>query len=219
VNGAQDLGGMMGFGRVDTTPDGTVFHADWERRAFGISLAMGATGVWNLDTARFARESLHPAEYLGSSYYAIWLKGLERLVVDHALVSPEELTRGRALTAPAARPPMLKSHQVPALLARGTPFERAAREPARFAVGDRVATRNMHPSGHTRLPRYVRGRRGAIELRHGVFAFPDSNAHGSGESPQWLYTVRFSARELWGDDADPTVVVSIAAWEGYLEPA
>jgi nitrile hydratase beta subunit len=219
VNGAQDLGGMMGFGGVEPEPDGVVFHADWERRAFGITMAMGATGVWNLDAMRHARESLHPAEYLGSSYYAIWLRALERMVVAHALVSRDEVRTGHAMTAPAARPPMLKSHQVPALLARGTPFERAAREPARFAVGDRVVTRNMHPPGHTRLPRYARGKRGAIELRHGVFAFPDSNAHGAGESPQWLYTVRFSARELWGEDADPTVVVSIAAWESYLESA
>jgi nitrile hydratase len=91
--------------------------------------------------------------------------------------------------------------------------------PARFAVGDRVVTRNMHPAGHTRLPRYARDKEGVIELLHGAHAFPDTRAHGQGDDPQWLYTVRFSAWELWGEEADPTVSVSIDAWESYLEPA
>jgi nitrile hydratase subunit beta len=215
LNGAQDLGGMMGFGRIGFAPDEPWFHADWERRAFGLTLAMGFTGAWNLDMMRHARESLPPAEYLAASYYEIWLKGVERLAVKTGLVSTEELALGRALTEPTAVKRVLRAEDVPGVLARGGPVERAAR----FAVGDRVVTRNMHPKGHTRLPRYARDKEGAIERVHGVHVFPDSNAHGEGENPQWLYTVRFSGRELWGEEADPTLVVSIDAWESYLEPA
>jgi nitrile hydratase beta subunit len=219
MNGAQDLGGMMGFGPIAIEHDEPWFHAAWERRAFGLTLAMGATGSWNIDMSRHARESLPPAEYLTSSYYEIWTKGVERLVVAAGLVSMEELTRGQSLTEPAPVKRVLKAEDVPAVLARGGPAERPIEEPARFAVGDRVRTRNMHPQGHTRLPRYARGKLGVIELVHGAHVFPDANAHGQGERPQWLYTVCFSGRELWGEQADPTISVSIDAWESYLEPA
>jgi len=219
MNGAQDLGGMMGFGPVAAEADEPWFHAQWERRAFAVTLAAGATGAWNLDMSRHARESLHPAEYLGSSYYEIWIKGAEKLVVQTGLVTPEELKAGHAIVPPLTVARVLKAEDVGAALARGGPAERTARAPARFAAGDHVATRNMHPSGHTRLPRYARGKRGIIERVNGVFVFPDSNAHGRGEDPQWLYTVRFTGAELWGADADPALAVSIDAWESYLEHA
>jgi nitrile hydratase subunit beta len=219
LNGAQDLGGMMGFGRIGFAPDEPWFHADWERRAFGLTLAMGYTGAWNLDMMRHARESLPPAEYLAASYYEVWLKGVERLAVKTGLVSTEELALGQALTEPTRVQRVVRAQDVPGILARGTPAARPVERAARFAVGDRVVTRNMHPKGHTRLPRYARDKEGAIERVHGVHVFPDSNAHGEGENPQWLYTVRFSGRELWGEEADPTLVVSIDAWESYLEPA
>ena len=105
------------------------------------------------------------------------------------------------------------------MLAVGSDSERPAETPARFAAGDPVITRNIHPTGHTRLPRYTRGKRGVIERVHGAHVFPDSNAHGLGEAPQWLYTVRFTGAELWGEDADPTLTTSIDAWDSYLEPA
>ncbi len=219
MNGAQDLGGMMGFGPIDPEKDEPWFHAAWERRAMGVTIAMGATGTWNIDMSRHARESLPPAEYLSSSYYEIWTKGVERLVVKTGLVGEEELRLGRALAPPAPIKRVLKPEDVPAVLARGGPADREATEPARFRVGDRVRTRNMHPRGHTRLPRYARGREGVIERVHGTHVFPDTNAHGQGENPQWLYTVRFSGREVWGEEADPTLVVSVDAWESYLEPA
>ena len=219
MNGGQDLGGMMGFGRVGYEPDEPWFHADWERRAFGLTLAMGFTGAWNLDMSRHARESLPRAVYLAASYYEIWTKGLEKLVVKTGLVSPEELKLGRGLSEPAPVGRVLAAEEVPATLARGGSVERAAAHPARFAVGDRVVTRNMHPTGHTRLPRYARAKQGVVERVHGVHVFPDTNAHEEGEHPQWLYTIRFSGRELWGEEADPTVAVSIDAWESYLEPA
>jgi nitrile hydratase len=219
MNGAQDLGGMMGFGPVAAEADESWFHAQWERRAFALTLAMGATGAWNLDMSRHARESLAPAEYLASTYYEIWTKGVEKLSVQQGLVTAEELTEGRALAPSAPVPHVLKAENVASALARGAPTERPAGAPARFAAGDRVLTRNMHPRGHTRLPRYARGKHGVIERVNGVFVLPDANAHGRGESPQWLYTVRFAGIELWGADADPTLTVSIDAWESYLEPA
>jgi nitrile hydratase len=219
MNGAQDLGGMMGFGPVAAESDEPWFHASWERRAFALTLAAGATGPWNLDMSRYARESLHPADYLASSYYEIWTKGLEKLLVEQGLVTPEELQAGRALTPSAPVQRVLRAEDVPGVLARGGPAERLTEQPARFAIGDHVVTRNMHPRGHTRLPRYARGKSGVIERINGVFVFPDANAHGRGESPQWLYTVRFAGTELWGEDADPALAVSVDAWESYLERA
>ncbi len=219
MNGAQDLGGMMGFGPIQIEQDEPWFHAEWERRAFGLTLAMGATGSWNIDMSRHARESLPPSEYLTSSYYEIWTKGVEKLVVAAGLVSDEELRLGQALAEPAPIKRVLKAENVPTVLARGGPAERPLEQPARFAVGDRVRTLNMHPQGHTRLPRYARGRIGVVELVHGAHVFPDANAHGQGERPEWLYTVCFLGQELWGEQADPILSVSIDAWESYLEPA
>ncbi len=219
MNGAQDLGGMQGFGPVAAEADEPWFHAPWERRAFGLTLAMGATGAWNLDISRHARETIPPPEYLTSSYYEIWAKGVEKLVQQAGLVSAAELKAGAALEPPGQVKRVLAAADVPAVLARGGPCDRAAEQPARFQPGDAVVTRVINPAGHTRLPRYARGKRGLVERVHGVFVFPDSNAHGQGERPQWLYTVRFDGREVWGAEADATLSVSIDAWESYLEPA
>jgi nitrile hydratase len=219
MNGAQDLGGMMGFGPVVPEPEDVRFHAEWEKRALALTLAAGGLGRWNIDISRHARETLHPADYLSSSYYEIWTKGLEKLLQGAGLVSAAELKAGRAIDPPVPGQKVLRADQVAPALARGTNYVRPEAAPARFAVGELVLTRNEHPTGHTRLPRYARGKAGEIERVHGVFVLPDSNAHGRGESPQWLYTVRFDGRELWGEAADPTLTVSIDAWEGYLEPA
>jgi len=219
VNGPQDMGGMQCYGQVEIEADEPLFHADWERRALGITVAMGATGMWNLDASRYARETLPPAEYLAASYYEIWTKGVERLVTRLGLVSEAELKAGAALEAPAPIARVVRAGDVSSMLRRGAPAEREATQPARFSVGDPVVTRVMNPSGHTRLPRYARGKRGIVEMVHGAHVFPDTNAHGQGEQPQWLYNVRFSGRELWGEEADPTLLISIDAWESYLEPA
>lgn len=218
MNGAQDLGGMHGLGPVRPEPDEPVFHADWERRVFALALAMGFTGTWNLDGSRAARESLPPAEYLASSYYAIWLRALERQVAAHGLASPEEMARGvsEAPARPVAR--VLTAEVLGPRFRAGFPSDRPAQAPARFAVGDAVRARNLHPAGHTRLPRYVRGRPGRVERVHGAFVLPDSNATGAGESPAWLYTVAFAAAELWGPDADPNQRVMVEMFEPYLDP-
>ncbi|MHA6784207.1 nitrile hydratase subunit beta [Pseudonocardia saturnea] len=214
MNGAADLGGMMGFGPV--TDDGVQFHADWERRALALTLAMGAAGRWSIDASRHARESLPPAQYLSSSYYAIWVAALERLLVSAGLVGADELEQGRAST-PGADVRAWDSADVARVLTTGSPYDRPADAPARFAVGDAVRTRVMHPAGHTRLPRYARGVPGVVERVHGAHVLPDANAHGEGEQPQWLYTVRIDGAALWGADTEPGLTVTIEAWESYLE--
>jgi nitrile hydratase len=219
MNGAQDMGGAHGFGAVRPEgPQEPAFHDEWERRAFALTVAMGGTGQWNLDESRFARESLPPADYLSKTYYEIWLAGLERLVTERGLVSPEEVEAGRTLAPPRPVARTLAAADVAPAMRRGGPTNREPARPARFAAGDRVGARNIHPPTHTRLPRYVRGHVGTVELVHGCHVFPDAHAHRGGEDPQWLYTVRFDARELWGPDADPTVAVSVDAFEPYLEP-
>lgn len=219
MNGPQDLGGQMGFGPVAPEKDEPLFHAEWEKRALGVTLCAGAMGHWTLDESRHARESLHPADYYSSSYYEIWIKALEGLLERHGFVAGEELQAGEALSSGTSPRRVLKAEDVPAVLAKGGPCGWPIETPARFRPGDRVRTKNFSPTGHTRLPRYARGRTGMIEAVRGGFVFPDTNAHGRGENPQWVYTVVFDAAEIWGEGADPTLTVSIDAWESYLEPA
>jgi len=217
MNGAQDMGGQMGFGPVEAETDEPTFHADWEARVLGLTIAMGAARAWNLDMGRFARESLPPAEYLTSSYYQIWLRGLQKLLVQSGLVTQDELDAGRSLEPGRPGTGVLKPENVQRVLGTSVSNERPVSTPARFAVGDAVVIRNMHPLGHTRLPRYARAKRGVVEMIHGAQVFADAHASGLGEEPQWLYTVWFTGLELWGDDADPSLAVSIDAWESYLE--
>lgn len=210
-----DLGGQAGHGRVEPEPEGKSLGADWERQALALTLAMGATGAWNLDMSRSARETV--ADYSSLSYYQLWIRGLEKLLTERGLVGPDEIAAGRMLQPPQPVPRVLRADEVPGRLARGSPTERPAAAPARFAAGDRVRTRSDQVPHHTRLPGYARGKIGRIEHVRGVHVFPDANAHGLGERPQWLYTVVFSGSELWGDAAAADVNVSIDAWESYLE--
>ena len=219
MNGAQDMGGVAGFGPVEPEPDEPVFHAAWERRAFALTLAMAKPGGWNIDMSRFARENRPHADYLGMSYYEIWLAGLERLMAERDLVTPQEIAAGHPLALPRPDLPVLRHDEVAAALKRGTSAERPVTTPARFQVGDKVRAKLIDPPTHTRLPRYVRGRLGTIDLVHGCHVFPDTHAMGGGEQPQWLYTVVFDGRELWGDSAAPNTSVSVDAWDSYLEAA
>ena len=219
MNGAHDMGGSHGFGRVVPEVREPTFHAEWERRVFALTMAAGRPGKWNIDMGRFARENRPPADYLNKSYYEIWLAGLETLLAERGLVSADEIVAGHPLGEPKRVDGILRQGDVETLLYRGRPTERPASHPARFRIGDRIRAKNIHPTTHTRLPRYVRGRAGMIESLHGCHVFPDTNAVGQGENPQWLYTVRFNARDLWGPDADPNLSVSVDAWEPYLEPA
>jgi nitrile hydratase len=219
MNGVHDMGGMDGFGKVEPEPDEPVFHSAWEGRVMAMNRAMGATGTWNIDMSRFSREALPPAVYLASSYYRKWFLGLEQMLLERGLIDADEVAAGHALRS--GKPLKRGSFDLAAvdrIMTRGS-FSRPAPAPARFKSGDRVRAKNIHPAAHTRLPRYVRGHVGTVERVHGCHVFPDSAATGRGDDPQWLYTVRFEGRELWGPDADPTVKVSIDAFEPYLDPA
>ncbi len=218
MDGAHDMGGAAGFGTVQPEADEPVFHAAWERRIFAMTLAMARPGQWNIDASRYARENRPAEEYLSKSYFQIWLAGIERLLAERGLASPEEIEAGEVLL-PRRDVPVLKADEVAAMLRKGGPSARPTDLPARFAIGYRVRAKVMHPPTHTRLPRYVRGHVGVIELLHGTHVFPDTNAMGQGEQPQWLYTVAFEGRELWGDDGDATATISVDAWDSYLEPA
>jgi nitrile hydratase len=219
MNGVHDMGGMHGFGPVVPEPDEPPFHAPWEKRAFALTLAMGIPGGWNLDMSRFARESMAPANYLASSYYEIWIAGLQTLMLQRGLISKDEIGNGHAQGTAKPVTRILTAPDVEKVLYRGAPTHREVNTAARFPLGARVRMKNINPPTHTRLPRYVRGHVGMIDLVHGAHVFADTHARGEGENPQWLYTVRFDGRELWGADADPTVSVSVDAWEPYLEPA
>jgi nitrile hydratase len=219
MNGAHDMGGAHGFGPVVPEADEPVFHADWERRVFSLTLALGATGAWTLDASRFAREDRSPVDYLSKSYYELWLAGLERLLAEHGLLSADELAAGRSLQPARQVRRTLAAADAEPSLSRGGPTNRDVTNPARFEIGDRVRAKNIHPVTHTRLPRYARGHTGAVMRVHGCHVFPDANAHGYGEDPQWLYTVAFDARDLWGAQAHQGPSVCIDAFEPYLEPS
>jgi nitrile hydratase subunit beta len=217
VNGAHDMGGVHGFGPVRPEAEEPTFHAEWEGRVFALNLASGPAGRWNIDMGRFARENRSPADYLSKTYYQLWLAGLETMLAERGLVSADEIEAGRPLREPKKVDAILQHGSVEAVLSRGRPTERPASGPAHFRIGDRVRAKNIHPTTHTRLPRYVRGHIGIVEQLRGCHVFPDTNALGQGENPQWLYTVRFDARDLWGPEADQMVKVSVDAWEPYLE--
>ena len=219
MNGVHDMGCMDGFGKVEPEPNEPMFHAEWEARVLAMVRAMGAAGAFNIDTSRFYRETLPPHVYLASSYYKKWFLGLEDLLVDKGFVAESEIAAGHATRSakPLNRGKFTRD-DVERIMVRGK-FGRAALAPAKFKPGDRVRAKNIHPVTHTRLPRYVRGHAGVIERVQGCHVFPDSAATESGENPQWLYTVVFDGAELWGADADPTVKISIEAFEPYLEIA
>ena len=213
-----DLGGQTGHGPVVPEPEGELFHAPWEPRVLALTLAMGATGAWNIDISRAARETL--PNYRELSYYEIWLAGLLRLLAERHLALPDEIAARRSLRAPAVLPRKLRAADVAATLARGSPTVRHATAAARFAIGQTVRAYAGTVPHHTRLPAYTRGKVGVIEQVRGAHVFADAHATGRGESPQWLYTVAFDGRELWPADAPRShLTVSIEAWEPYLEAA
>jgi nitrile hydratase len=217
TNSIHDMGGMHGFGPVVPEPNEPVFHAEWEKRVLALQRAMGATGLWTIDGGRASLESLPPLAYLDASYYKRWFLGLERRVVAHGLAGEDEIAAGRSLR-PGIRLNRKMTHD-DAKVMHWANFDRPAPGPARFKAGDLVRAKNINPTTHTRLPRYARGKLGTVEAVRGCHVFPDTAAVGGGENPQWLYAVVFTARELWGEEADPSTRVSIEAFEPYLSPA
>jgi nitrile hydratase len=217
MDGVHDMGGMDGFGKVEPEPNEPVFHHRWEGRVLATSRAIGVFRAWTIDTSRYAIEMMSPAIYLTKSYYEKWFLRNQNLLIERGLIDADEVAAGRALRPGKKfdRGPFTPA-DVDRVTKRGS-FARPAQAPAKFKVGDRVRTKNIHPHTHTRLPRYARGHVGVVESLHGTHVFPDSVTTGKGDDPQWLYTVRFDARELWGADADPKLKVSIEAFEPYLE--
>ncbi|MFO1085996.1 MAG: nitrile hydratase subunit beta [Reyranellaceae bacterium] len=218
MNGVHDMGGMHGFGPVQPEVDEPVFHAPWEGKVYAMRRLMGAWRRWNIDAGRHAIERIPAAEYLRSSYYEKWLQSLETLLIERGVVTAGELSTGRADPAAQRMTPPVMAADVPAIATVRGSSERETSVPARFAIGQQVRAKIINPVGHTRLPRYVRGRQGTVELDHGAHVFPDSNAHFQGEAAHRLYTVRFAARELWGEAAKPADAVLVDLWEAYLEP-
>ena len=217
TNSIHDMGGMHGFGKVTLEADEPVFHEEWESRVYAMNRAMGPLRLWTIDQGRASQETLPPSLYVSATYYQRWLLGLERRVLEHNLAGADELEAGRSLRT-NYKPNRIFAPEDANNLTRGN-FTRDASAPPRFKAGDRVRTLNINPVSHTRLPRYARDKLGEIEAVRGCHVYPDSVTTGAGEDPQWVYTVVFSGRMLWGEDSDPSVKVSIEAFEPYLVPA
>jgi nitrile hydratase len=218
VNGVHDMGGMHGFGKVEPEENEPAFHAPWEARVLAMQRAMRFTRAWNIDMSRDAIERLPAHVYLSVSYYEKWALGLERKAIECGLIDADELDGGHALRPGKTHLQVMRKDDLPLTWTRGS-FSRPHSRPARFKPGDRVRTQNFNPQTHTRLPRYARGREGLVEAVRGCHVFPDAVTTARGEDPQWLYTVVFDGRQLWGPDADPALKVSIEAFEPYLAPA
>jgi nitrile hydratase len=219
MNGVHDMGGMQDMGPIQYEKNEPVFHAAWEGRIYGLNRAVRAWRKWNLDTDRHGVELLPPADYFRMSYYERWAVRLAEQVVKFGLVTKEELQSGRPAPGSQKATPALTAATASRFLSRGIPSSHDPTVRPLFKVGQRVRARNMHPPGHTRLPRYARGKTGTIVRDHGVYSFPDTNAHLLGEKRQHVYSVRFTARELWGENASPRDFVHIDMWDDYLERA
>jgi len=223
MNGVHDIGGTDGFGVVRPELNEPVFHERWESRVFAMNIIGAGRPPSPIDAARHRLERLDPIRYLTSSYYERWLAAVENAILEAGTLTRDEIeakiqefAADPSLAIPRREDPAFAEGMRSALRA-GQPVARQIRQKPRFAVGDRIMTRNLNPHGHTRLPRYARGKRGVVTHHHGAHVFPDTNAHGLGENPQHLYSVRLLARELWGDGAESNESVFIDLWESYLE--
>ena len=219
MNGVHDMGGMHGMGAIAVDKNEPVFHAAWEGRAYGLTRAMGGWRLWNLDATRFQRELIAPVDYFRMSYYERWIAALRELMLKNQLVTRTELSSGRPDEGAALRTPVFTADKVPGLVTKGVPARRDVPVPASYRIRQRVRARNINPVGHTRLPRYARGKVGTVDRDHGVFLFPDTNAQFLGEKPQHVYSVRFDACELWGEQASRRDSVYVDIWDDHLEPA
>jgi nitrile hydratase len=219
MDGIHDLGGMEGLGPIPVEADEPVFHADWEAHAMALRMLMAFWGKWNLDAGRHSLEVLPPADYLSFSYYEKWVASLVNLSVGAGLITADEVAAGHAAPGTPKSTPPIDPERLRTFLPRGRPTARETGAAPRFAVGDRVRTAAHMHSGHHRLPRYARDKVGEIILQHGAHVFPDVHATLQGEDPRHLYTVKFAARDLWGDEAAAGDSVTVDLWESYLAPA
>lgn len=219
MNGIHDMGGMQDMGRVQREENEPVFHEPWEGRALAMSLATAAWRKWNLDAFRHQIELLPPADYLRMSYYEKWFTAVTERLVASGLITRAEVESGQPAPGSSKATPALTPDQVPFMLRPGALAHRDLAVAPRFRAGQRIRTRTMNPTGHTRLPRYARDKEGTVDRDHGVYIFPDTAAHSLGENPQHVYSVRFAARELWGQQASPHDAVYLDLWDDYLDAA
>jgi nitrile hydratase len=219
MNGVHDMGGMQGMGPLVREPNEPTFHHPWEGRVYAITRALRARdGAWSLDAHRHGIERLPPADYLRMTYYERWTELLARTLLETGAATQAEIDAGQAAAPGLARAiPKLAAANVPSTIDLRLSARRDVQSTGHFKVGQRVRARNMHPIGHTRLPRYARGKTGLVMRDRGVYVFPDTHAHNRGENPEHLYSVRFTARELWGDGASSRDAVYLDLWDTYLE--
>src|SRR5262245_36417066 len=219
MNGVHDMGGMHGMGPIRHEADEPTFHERWEGRVYAITRVLRTrTGLWNLDAFRHGQEVLPPVEYFRMSYYERWLAWVLKTVVAADDVTQAEVESGSPALGSARKSVLVTVDDVPSMVDRRGSARRDVAVHPRFKAGQGVRARNLNPTGHTRLPRYARAKRGVVALDRGVFLFPDTNAHLLGEKPQHLYSVRFAARELWGEQASRHDFVHVDMWDDYLEP-
>jgi len=216
VNGIHDMGGMQDMGPIRREKDEPVFHAPWEARV--LALEWVTPGDWPYDEERLHIESIPPADYLRMPYYEKWMVGMVEAMVKHGMVTRAELESGLPGGKSGKTVHAFTADEVASWFRPSAQPGPPRVPPPRFPIGGRVRARNIHPAGHTRLPRYVRGKPGVIYRDFGVSPLPDTRAHGLGDKPQHVYSVRFAARELWGDQASPRDSVYLDLWEDYLEP-
>lgn len=217
MNGVHDLGGMQGFGPILPEKNEPVFHAAWEARLVALRRALIGAGKLP-GSIRVGVEALPAAEYFSKSYYEHWYASVVRMLVEDGIVAPEEISNSKPVKGSVKSSVALKPEEAVRVPFRVPQTILKVDAPQRFEAGAKVRARNIHPPGHTRLPRYVRGRVGTVERNRGVQAFPDTNVYGRGQNPQHVYSVRFASRELWGEAASPRDSVYLDLWEDYLEP-
>jgi nitrile hydratase beta subunit len=220
VDTIADMGGMQGFGPVELTPpDDPPFHEDWERRAFAMALLSMRVSGTNLDSFRHALNRQHPLDYLSDGYYGRWLTCAENLLTDSAIIAPGAVeARARTLAGQDVEEPPAPEPNKPDYKPTAAGSIRQVEAAPKFALGDRVRAKDVHPVGHTRLARYVRGRVGTVQLLQPAQVLPDTNAHFVGEYAQHVYNVAFESHELWGPEAEP-FELHFDLYEDYLEPA
>lgn len=226
MNGVHDLGGTDGLGPVPVEKDEPVWHADWEKAAFGMFSMPFRAGFFGVDEFRYGIEQMHPAIYLLSPYYEHWVHTAEHYGVARGVLDPEEIEERTRYYLENPDAP-LPERSDPDLLAfvdgavkNGAPARRESDKAPAFAVGDRVTVVDDSPRGHTRKARYIRGKTGVIEQAYGTFIYPDSAGNGRGDAPEHVYSVKFTNEELWGPEAaEPNGVVYFDVWEPYIVPA
>ena len=218
MNGAHDLGGVDGLGPINPEAENEepIFHAEWEKRTLGLTIAAAFLGEWNIDTSRHARERQHPVDYLSNSYYENWLAGLETLLLENNIVDKKEITTGKMQfpVATELQQKRVSANQVAEILQKGGPADMPSTVAQIFSKGDRVRVKLFTSKGHTRAPQYVRGHVGTIGEYYGSHVFPDQSSKGN-RIGMHLYNVYFEGSELW--EPDNTSTVHLDLWQDYLE--